>query len=160
MLEEVEAIDNLDELVRVDGVDVYFIGSGDLSQSMGYPGQQTHPEVQAQMEKGVKIISDAGRTAGVSCPDNLVPKFLGLGVQYFHSNVGTLLQSASLPYLKSMREVVQTLIEGGHLEGNRGAYRLVTPVSELTVPATVQSVLSARRRGHPERQRGQEFNVF
>ena len=108
MLEEVEAIENLDELVRVDGVDVYFIGSGDLSQSMGYPGQQTHPEVQAQMEKGVKIISDAGRIAGVSCPDNLVPKFLGLGVQYFHSNVGTLLQSASVPYLKSMRESAAT----------------------------------------------------
>ena len=108
MLEEVEAIDNLDELVRVDGVDVYFIGSGDLSQSMGFPGQQTHPEVQAQMEKGVKIISDAGRIAGVSCPDNLVPKFLGLGVQYFHSNVGTLLQSASIPYLKTMRESAAT----------------------------------------------------
>ncbi len=104
MLEEVEAIDNLEELVKVDGVDVYFIGSGDLSQSMGYPGQQTHPEVQAQMEKGVKIIRDAGRIAGVSCPDNLVPKFLGLGVQYFHSNVGTLLQSSSVPYLKGMRE--------------------------------------------------------
>jgi len=104
MLEEVEAIDNLEELVKVDGVDVYFIGSGDLSQSMGYPGQQTHPEVQAQMEKGVKIIRDAGRIAGVSCPDDLVPKFLGLGVQYFHSNVGTLLQSSSVPYLKAMRE--------------------------------------------------------
>ncbi len=108
MLEEVEAIENLDELVRVDGVDVYFIGSGDLSQSMGFPGQQTHPEVQAQMEKGVKIITDAGRIAGVSCPDNLVPKFLGLGVQYFHSNVGTLLQSASIPYLKTMRESAAT----------------------------------------------------
>src|SRR5436853_2882169 len=35
MLEEVEAIDNLPELVTVPGVDVYFIGSGDLSQSMG-----------------------------------------------------------------------------------------------------------------------------
>ena len=43
MLEEVEAINNLEELVTVDGVDVFFIGSGDLSQSMGYPGQQTHP---------------------------------------------------------------------------------------------------------------------
>jgi 2-keto-3-deoxy-L-rhamnonate aldolase RhmA len=104
MLEEVEAIENLGELVRVDGVDVYFIGSGDLSQSMGYPGQQTHPEVQAQMEKGVKIIRDAGRIAGVSCPDSLVPKFLGLGVQYFHSNVGTLLETSSKAYMKTMRE--------------------------------------------------------
>jgi adenylate cyclase len=41
-------------------------------------------------------------------------------------------------------EVVQTLIEAGHLEGSRGVYRLVTPVEELAVPATVQSVLSAR----------------
>ena len=104
MLEEVEAIDNLGELVTVDGVDVYFIGSGDLSQSMGYPGQQTHPEVQAQMEKGVKIITDAGRIAGCSCPDSLVPKFLDLGVQYFHSNVSRLLQSSSNEYLKSMRQ--------------------------------------------------------
>ncbi|MFQ6029355.1 MAG: HpcH/HpaI aldolase/citrate lyase family protein [Dehalococcoidia bacterium] len=104
MLEEVEAIENLGELVTVEGVDVFFIGSGDLSQSMGLPGQQTHPEVQAQMEKGVKIIKDAGRIAGCSCPDNLVPKFLDLGVQYFHSNVGTLLQSASVAYLKTMRD--------------------------------------------------------
>jgi 4-hydroxy-2-oxoheptanedioate aldolase len=104
MLEEVEAIENLGELVTVEGVDVYFIGSGDLSQSMGYPGQQTHPEVQAMMEKGVKIIRDAGRIAGCSCPDSLVPKFLNLGVQYFHSNVNSLLQSSSEAYLKAMRQ--------------------------------------------------------
>ena len=104
MLEEVEAIDNLEELVKVKGVDVFFIGSGDLSQSMGYPGEQTHPEVQRLMEKGVKTIRGAGRVAGVSCPDSLVPKFLDMGVQYFHSNVNSLLQSASASYLKTMRE--------------------------------------------------------
>ena len=104
MLEEVEAIDNIGEIVTVKGVDVLFIGSGDLSQSMGYPGQQAHPEVLAVMEKGVKRIRDAGVVAGVSCPDSLVPKFLGLGVQYFHSNVGSLLQSAGEAYLKAMRK--------------------------------------------------------
>ena len=104
MLEEVEAIENLPDLVKVAGVDVYFIGSGDLSQSMGYTGQQAHPEVQKVMERGVKIIKDAGRIAGCSCPDNLVPKFLGLGVQYFHSSVGRLLQHGSNAYLNAMRE--------------------------------------------------------
>ncbi len=99
MLEEAEAIRNIDEIVTVKGVDVLFIGSGDLSQSMGYPGQQTHPEVQALMEDGVKRIRKAGVVAGVSCPDALIPKFLGLGVQYFHSNVGSLLQSAGEAYL-------------------------------------------------------------
>ena len=37
-LEEVEALRNLDEIVQVEGVDVFFIGPSDLSQSMGYPG--------------------------------------------------------------------------------------------------------------------------
>jgi 4-hydroxy-2-oxoheptanedioate aldolase len=104
MLEEVEAIRNIDEIVKVKGVDVLFIGSGDLSQSMGYPGQQTHPEVQALMEDGVKRIRNAGIVAGVSCPDALVPKFLGLGVRYFHGNVGSLLQTAGEAYLKAMRK--------------------------------------------------------
>ncbi len=85
MLEEVEAIENLPDLVTVPGVDVYFIGSGDLS-------------------RGVKTITGAGRIAGCSCPDNLIPKFLGLGVQYFHGSVGRLLQQSSEAYLQKMRQ--------------------------------------------------------
>jgi 4-hydroxy-2-oxoheptanedioate aldolase len=104
MLEEVEAINNIAEIVKVKGVDVLFIGSGDLSQSMGYPGQQAHPEVLAVMEKGVKAIRAAGIAAGVSCPDALVPKFLQLGVQYFHGNVASLLLSAGQAYLKALRK--------------------------------------------------------
>ena len=103
MLEEVEAIANIPELVRVPGVDVYFIGAGDLSQSMGYPGQQTHPEVQALVEQGVRQIAAAGITAGCSCPDNLVPHYLELGARYFHNTVNGLLQSASAAYLDTMR---------------------------------------------------------
>jgi hypothetical protein len=33
-----------------------------------------------------------------------MPKFLGLGVQYFHSTVGRLLQHGSNAYLKNARE--------------------------------------------------------
>jgi NAD(P)-dependent dehydrogenase (short-subunit alcohol dehydrogenase family) len=32
------------------------------------------------------------------------PKFLGLGVQYSHSNVGRLLQQSSTAYLQTMRQ--------------------------------------------------------
>ena len=103
MLEEVEAINNIDDIVKVKGIDVLFIGSGDLSQSMGHVGQQGHPDVVALMEKGVKRIRDAGIVAGVSCPENLVAKFLGLGVQYFHGSVGTFVQNGGEAYLKHMR---------------------------------------------------------
>lgn len=104
MIEEVEAIENLPAMVAVPGVDVFFIGSGDLSQSMGHTGQQAHPEVQKMMERGVETIVRAGRIAGCSCPDSLIPKFLGLGVLYFHSTVGRLLQQSSETYLKTMRQ--------------------------------------------------------
>jgi len=50
-------------------------------------------------------------------------------------------------------EVVQTLIESGHLEGARGAYKLVTPVERLEVPATVQAILAARIDRLPEREK-------
>jgi adenylate cyclase len=41
-------------------------------------------------------------------------------------------------------EVVQSLVETGNLEGELGAYRLVRPIDETTVPASVQAILSAR----------------
>jgi 4-hydroxy-2-oxoheptanedioate aldolase len=108
MLEEVVALRNIRDIARVKGVDVLFIGSGDLSQSMGYPGQQAHPEVLAVMEEGVKVIREAGIAAGVSCPDSLIPRFLSLGVQYFHSNVASLLQSAGQTYLKTVRQAAES----------------------------------------------------
>ena len=43
-----------------------------------------------------------------------------------------------------IEEVVQSLVEAGSLEGERGAYTLVRPVEEAAVPASVQAVLSAR----------------
>jgi class 3 adenylate cyclase len=50
-------------------------------------------------------------------------------------------------------EVAQTLIESGQLEGTRGAYRLVTSIERLAVPATVQAVLAARIDRLPEREK-------
>lgn len=107
MIEEVEAVENLDEMVKVEGVDVFFVGSGDLSQSMGYPGQQTHPEVQKMVERAIGVIRGAGKIAGASSPNELIPTFLGMGVQYFHNNVASMLLESGAPYLKSMREAAK-----------------------------------------------------
>ncbi|MFQ5416798.1 MAG: adenylate/guanylate cyclase domain-containing protein, partial [Myxococcota bacterium] len=41
-------------------------------------------------------------------------------------------------------EVVQSLIESGRLEGERGAFQLVGPVDHVEIPDTVQAVLAAR----------------
>ncbi len=52
-----------------------------------------------------------------------------------------------------IEEVVQSLTEAGSLEGARGAYRLVAPVTDLRVPDTVQAVLAARIDRLPERDK-------
>jgi adenylate cyclase len=43
-----------------------------------------------------------------------------------------------------IEELVRELVECGHLEGDRGAYRLIRPIDGHGVPVTVQAVLAAR----------------
>jgi len=62
VIEDVEALDQLDEIARTPGVDVLIVGKADLAQSMGIPGQVTHPEVLA----GVQRIRSAAKAAGIS----------------------------------------------------------------------------------------------
>ena len=47
-------MDNLDEILEVEGIDVLFIGPYDLSQSLVSPGDVTNPKVIEQMEYIVK----------------------------------------------------------------------------------------------------------
>jgi 4-hydroxy-2-oxoheptanedioate aldolase len=49
MCEEVRAIDNLPEILKVPGIGVVLIGEGDLSQNLGYPRQYDHPAVAEAM---------------------------------------------------------------------------------------------------------------
>jgi len=53
-LEGNEAINNIDDILDVEGVDILFIGPYDLSQSLGYPGQVDHPEVIMEMKQIVE----------------------------------------------------------------------------------------------------------
>jgi 4-hydroxy-2-oxoheptanedioate aldolase len=48
-LEGSQAIENLDEIIKVKGIDILFIGPYDLSQSLGLPGQIDHPKVKNEV---------------------------------------------------------------------------------------------------------------
>lgn len=105
MIEEVEGVNNLKEIVKVDGIDVFYVGPGDLSQSMGHPGEQAHADVQRAIEGAIKVIRDAGKIAGVGAPHDLISKYMDMGVQYFHGTVETLMVSSGSAYLKDMHEM-------------------------------------------------------
>ncbi|MEW4563922.1 aldolase/citrate lyase family protein [Bremerella sp. JC770] len=50
-IEHIEAVDNIDDILSVDGVDAAFIGPYDLSASMGIPGQFDHLDYQAATKR-------------------------------------------------------------------------------------------------------------
>jgi 4-hydroxy-2-oxoheptanedioate aldolase len=62
MVEETEAVDNLDAILKVPGVDVLHVASGDLSQSMGYPGAAA---VRQLMRQVIPKIRAGGKLVGV-----------------------------------------------------------------------------------------------
>ncbi|TCL00472.1 2,4-dihydroxyhept-2-enedioate aldolase [Shimia isoporae] len=59
------AIENLDEILAVEGVDGVFIGPADLSADMGYPGNSEADEVQDTIEAAIKKTRAAGKAAGI-----------------------------------------------------------------------------------------------
>jgi 2-keto-3-deoxy-L-rhamnonate aldolase RhmA len=95
MIEEQQAVDNLPEILAVDGIDVFFIGVADLAQTMGFPGNKNAPEVQALVRQAIAGITAAGKVAGVSCAEEQMREFVGLGVQYFHTGLTPLMKFAA-----------------------------------------------------------------
>jgi 4-hydroxy-2-oxoheptanedioate aldolase len=63
-IENIQAVNNLDDLLAVDGIDVYFIGTSDLSHSMGIPAQYTNPELVETLNSTIERIRAAGKVAG------------------------------------------------------------------------------------------------
>ena len=63
------ALDNLEAIAAVDGVDGIFIGPADLSASMGHRGNPAHPEMLALMEGATRRIVRTGKAAGNLSPD-------------------------------------------------------------------------------------------
>ena len=62
------ALDVLEEIAAVDGVDGVFIGPADLSASMGQIGNPSHPDVQAAMKGAVDRLKAVGVPAGILAP--------------------------------------------------------------------------------------------
>ena len=60
-LESATALDNLDEILTVDGIDYFTKGLEDLAQSMGLPGQHTHPRVQQAWQEAQDRVRAAGK---------------------------------------------------------------------------------------------------
>ncbi len=87
-IEGVRGLGNFDEIMTVDGIDVYFLGPYDISQSLGIPGQVTDPKVEDALKTACAKARAAGKSVGSYAKDIEMGRWLlSIGVQYLAYNV-------------------------------------------------------------------------
>ena len=63
-MEHIDTVNNLEEILKTDGLDGVLFGTSDLSQSLGVPGQNNHPDVLAAVEKARQACLRSGKPFG------------------------------------------------------------------------------------------------
>lgn len=69
MIEHIEAVENIDDILSVNGIDSVMVGALDLSGSMGMLGQTGHPDVEAAVQKVLARSKAAGVPCGIITTD-------------------------------------------------------------------------------------------
>ena len=103
-VESAQAVDRVDEIAAVDGVDVIFLGPTDLSHSLGVPGELGHPLVVEHLERATAATLAAGKVLGVTVPtaEDAVA-WLERGARYVTSGIEPLLGAATRGWLERVR---------------------------------------------------------
>ncbi|KAK2883380.1 hypothetical protein FQN49_000020 [Arthroderma sp. PD_2] len=69
-IETKSALDNVEEIAQVPGVDVLLVGPFDLGNNIGRPvlAAEFHPDLEVAIERVRKAATDNGKKAGIYCP--------------------------------------------------------------------------------------------
>lgn len=110
MIEKQSAVENLEALLSVKGVDMVQFGPADYSMSLGIPGQRSDPRVKEAERHVIDTALSMGIAprAEISSPDE-AQEYLDMGVKHFciGSDVGILFQWFQQNG-KAMREALGT----------------------------------------------------
>ena len=67
--EHIDALNDLEPVLALPELDLLFVGPNDLAQSMGYPGQPYHRDVQAVVDQVITAAKEAGKPLGTVAAD-------------------------------------------------------------------------------------------
>ena len=102
LIEDIEAINNLDEILSVDNIDVFSVAPGDLAQSMGHLGNISHPDVQSTIDKAINKIISYNKTAGTLVTDDNVQKYVELGVKFIMISFDSWVKNGAKAFLNKI----------------------------------------------------------
>jgi 4-hydroxy-2-oxoheptanedioate aldolase len=81
LIEDIVAVRNLDAVLKVDHIDVFFVAPNDLATSMGHIGNMGHSDVQKTVDDALTRIVENGRTAGMLVNTANVERYTRMGVR-------------------------------------------------------------------------------
>lgn len=91
LLESKQALSNIAEIAAVDGIDVLFVGPGDLSNSLGLPGQRFHPTVREQVMKAGQQINSLGKPSGTLVRSDNAAEYIANGFTFIYEHANAFL---------------------------------------------------------------------
>ncbi|NJO23848.1 MAG: hypothetical protein HC868_14115, partial [Sphingomonadales bacterium] len=94
-IEHEEAVRNIKDILMVEGIDVFFIGPSDLSQSMGYPGNAKAPPVAKAIDETLAAIRAAGKIPGLPATADNVADVVAKGCRYIYTHVPRLIAAGA-----------------------------------------------------------------
>ena len=105
-IEGAAGVQNLKDILQVEGTDLIFIGPYDLSQSLGLPGQITAPPVQDKVKEIVQEARVQGKAVGIYADDiGAARRWRDAGVQFVAISVDVHI------FLKACQEMVSRLVD-------------------------------------------------
>ena len=102
-VESVKGVEALDDILKVEGVDVVFMGPADLAGSMGHLGNPGHPEVKKTVENCLKKIVAAKKVPGVlTSSPALIDDYTKMGARMIGVGLDTIILA------KATKELAET----------------------------------------------------
>ena len=99
LIESREAVDNLPEILDVDGIDALFVGPADMAASIGKALERDHPEVRELVSRAIRTAVGAGRVVGTPAPMESRAELLEQGVRILYVHANAFLRQGMAAYL-------------------------------------------------------------
>jgi 2-keto-3-deoxy-L-rhamnonate aldolase RhmA len=103
-VEDRAALEHLEPICRVPGVDAVFVGLTDLSQDLGVPGDYDHPALVEAVDRAFRVILECGKAAGVPVTGApMAEAYARRGATFLTTGDTRLLLEASRQFVERLR---------------------------------------------------------
>lgn len=103
LIEDIAAHANLDQILEVEQIDVFFVAQNDFAASMGHIGDLKHPAVRAKIEDSIRRITAAGKVAGTLAFNDDVARYVDMGVRLVLTSTMGWLQAGAAQFTANAR---------------------------------------------------------